>query len=123
MTLEELLVTINESTNVNVYNLEKQKIAHYDGKNSIPQKYNNTEVNSVDVKDNSLEVIVYVESEPEMEAIVYKHGKNDYSVWQLDLPKEAIMEIENILNQYSHRGCSIRGSVDDLVKECKNTEL
>jgi hypothetical protein len=58
-------------------------------------------------------------NEPIMESIIYKHGDNNYSIWQLDIPDEAIMEIENILDKYRHRGCSTRGTVEDLVREWK----
>lgn len=52
-----------------------------------------------------------------MEAIIYKHGDDDFELWQLDLPTEAMELIETILDQYRDTGCSVRGTANDIKEE------
>lgn len=55
MTLEELLWKVNESTIVCIYDSESNDLlAIYDGKNSIPEKYNICEVQDIFVDGNRL---------------------------------------------------------------------
>ena len=55
MILEELLWKINESTIVCIYNSESNDLlAIYDGKDSIPEKYNICEVTDIFVDGNRL---------------------------------------------------------------------
>lgn len=54
-----------------------------------------------------------------MEAIIYKHGTDDFELWQLDLPKEAMDLIETILDQYRDTGCSVRGTGLQIGYELK----
>lgn len=56
-------------------------------------------------------------NEPRLEAIVYKSGNNDFELWQLDIPDEAINEIEAILDRYRHRGCSVRGTMKEIMED------
>lgn len=77
------------------------------------------------ILDKDLENLLELENEVDlneteditMEAIVYKHGEDDYGIWQLDLPQEAIDKIENILSEYAHRGCSVRGTMKEILEE------
>ena len=59
---------------------------------------------------------------PEMLAILYKHGKDDYGIWWLDLPEEAQNRIEAILDEYRHRGCSLRGNMKEIKIELEGEE-
>lgn len=54
-----------------------------------------------------------------MEAIIYKHGDDDFELWQPDLPTEALMEIETILDHYRDMGCSVRGNSRQIGYELK----
>lgn len=54
---------------------------------------------------------------PELVAMIYKHGKDDYGIWWLDLPQEVHEKIETILDEYRHRGCSTRGNAKEIAKE------
>lgn len=55
MSLEELLWNVNESTIVCIYDAESNDLlATYDGKDSIPEKYNICEVQDIFVDDNQL---------------------------------------------------------------------
>lgn len=53
----------------------------------------------------------------ELIATLYKHGHDDYEIWFLDLPKEAIAEIEAIFDRYRDTGSSVRGTKDDIRRE------
>ena len=53
----------------------------------------------------------------ELIAVLYKHGYDDYELWDLDLPKEAIREIEGIFDRYRHTGCSTRGTLSQIKEE------
>ena len=68
---------------------------------------------------DTIEIVFVEDEEPIMESIIYKHGDDDYAIWQLDLPESAIREIESILDKYRHRGCSTRGRAKDLIAEYK----
>ena len=52
-----------------------------------------------------------------LEAIIYKHGNDDFSIWYPDLPEEAQKEIEAILDVYTDRGYSVRGTAQDIASE------
>lgn len=54
---------------------------------------------------------------PELTAVIYRHGTDDYEIWTLDLPESAVTEIENILNRYIDTGCSVRGTAKEIGKE------
>lgn len=54
MSLEELLWVINDSTIVELYNGNQDKIAEYDGKDSIPEEYNEWPVIDIFVEGNKL---------------------------------------------------------------------
>ena len=55
MYLEELLWNVNENTVVQVYSAETNDlIAEYDGKESIPEKYNPCVVTDIFVDENRL---------------------------------------------------------------------
>ena len=47
MNLEELLEVINDSAFIKVYDAEQNYIAAYDGKDSIPESFNDFEVNDI----------------------------------------------------------------------------
>lgn len=53
----------------------------------------------------------------ELVAVLYKHGKDDYGIWQLDVPENVLTKIEKLLEPYSHRGCSVRGTLNDILKD------
>lgn len=52
-------------------------------------------------------------------AIIYKHGYDDFEIWQPDLPTEAMREIETILDKYRDTGWSVRGNGRQLGYELK----
>lgn len=54
-----------------------------------------------------------------MEAIIYKHGPNDFEIWFPDLPDEAKEEIEKILYKYNDTGYSARGTAEEIAEELK----
>lgn len=54
-----------------------------------------------------------------MEAIIYKHGDDDFELWQPNLPTEALREIEMILDRYRNTGCSVRGNSRQIGYELK----
>lgn len=54
-----------------------------------------------------------------MEAIIYKHGDDDFELWQLDLPTKAMELIETILDHYRDTGCSVRGNSRQIGYELK----
>ena len=54
-----------------------------------------------------------------MEAIIYKHGDDDFELWQLDLPSEAVALIETVLDQYRDTGCSVRGTSRQIGDELR----
>lgn len=58
-----------------------------------------------------------INEEVKLEAIIYKHGYDDVAIWWLDLPQEALEQIEAILDEYRHRGCSLRGTTRDIADE------
>ena len=58
----------------------------------------------------------------EMLAILYKHKEGDYEIWWNDLPAEAIEQIGRILDEYRHRGCSLCGSLEDVIQDIKGLE-
>ena len=61
-TLEELLWLVNDSTVVEICSAETfDVIATYDGKDSIPEKYNDCEIADVFVSDNKLCIEIKME--------------------------------------------------------------
>lgn len=50
-------------------------------------------------------------------AVVFKHGKDDYGLWQLDIPRSEKKKIMDILNKYDTTGCSIRGTATEIAEE------
>lgn len=54
-----------------------------------------------------------------MTAIIYKHGHDDFEIWQPDIPAEAMERIEAILDEYRDTGCSVRGNGYQLGYELK----
>ena len=55
MILEELLLSVNDSTVVDIYSAESgEVISTYDGKDSIPERYNECDVMDIFVDGNSL---------------------------------------------------------------------
>jgi len=58
----------------------------------------------------------------DMLAILYKRGDGNYEIWWNDLPKEAQERIACILDEYGHRGCTLCGSLEDVVQDIKGLE-
>ena len=58
MKLIEILETCLDSINVNVYDLEDNLLAVYDGRNSSPQNLNNKPVKQIDVEKSILKIWV-----------------------------------------------------------------
>lgn len=58
----------------------------------------------------------------QMIAMLYKHDINDYEIWWHDLPTEALEKIEAILDDYRHRGCSLRSNLQDIIKDIEDLE-
>lgn len=56
MKLIEILETCLDSININVYDLEDNLLAVYDGRNSIPQNLNNKSVKQIDVEKSILQI-------------------------------------------------------------------
>ena len=54
MTLEELLWYINDSTIVAICSINGIRLATYDGKDSIPEEYNDLSVTDILVNENAL---------------------------------------------------------------------
>ena len=55
MTLDELLWRVNDNTVVKLFGIGSgMEIATYDGKDSIPEKYNNYDVTDIFVERNTL---------------------------------------------------------------------
>ena len=54
-----------------------------------------------------------------LESVIYrnKEDNSDLVLWNLDIPQEALEEIEGILARYSDTGCSIRGTAEDIRAE------
>ena len=56
-----------------------------------------------------------------IEAIIYREGTDDVTIWYPDLPKEAEDEISAILDRYRDRGCSVRGTMKEIQMEFLNS--
>lgn len=54
MTLEELLWITNDSTVIELYDSNQEKLGEYDGKNSIDENYNDYLVADIFVEGNKL---------------------------------------------------------------------
>ena len=52
-----------------------------------------------------------------LDSIIFKHGKDDLELWMLDIPLETEDKLMEILNEYIHRGCSVRGTKRDIANE------
>lgn len=61
MKLEEMYPLIPDTTNVRIKNQEDSVLAIYNGKDSIPKKYNEREVVELRVDNNWLEIAVIEE--------------------------------------------------------------
>lgn len=48
---------------------------------------------------------------------IFQHGKDDYTLWSVDLPEHEREIIENILVKYDTRGFSVRGNSELQLKE------
>lgn len=53
---------------------------------------------------------------------IYCHGYKDFSAWEVDLPKEAINEINSILKKYSSYGSSERNVYNCRFCDVLHTE-
>ena len=49
----------------------------------------------------------------EMTGIVYTDEDGRTWMWQLDLPASAVQQIETILSEYEHRGCSFECTITE----------
>ena len=59
MLLIDLICEVSASSNVNVYSAFTQKLlSYYDGKNSIDNKYNNSEIGLISSGKNSIDVYI-----------------------------------------------------------------
>ena len=56
MKLIEILENCLDSININVYDLEDNLLAVYDGRNSIPQNLNNKPEKQIDVEKSILQI-------------------------------------------------------------------
>lgn len=54
MTLDELLWHINDSTVITIFTINGIRLATYDGKDSIPEEYNDMDVTDIFVEGNAL---------------------------------------------------------------------
>lgn len=52
-----------------------------------------------------------------MVAIVFQHGEDDFELYQLDHPENVVEQMESILADWLHRGCSVRGTAKEIAKE------
>ena len=55
---------------------------------------------------------------PKIKGIVFKHeGKNDYSIWMPDLPKNEEKRIlQALVAVFADNGTSIRGTKEDILQ-------
>jgi len=53
----------------------------------------------------------------EMVGILYKYNNGDLGLWQLDHPEEVIDKIQDCLDLYINRGCSVRGTAKEIADE------
>ena len=58
MKLIQILETCLDSININVYDLEDNLLAVYDGRDSIPESFNNKPVKQIDVEKSILKIWV-----------------------------------------------------------------
>ena len=49
----------------------------------------------------------------EMTGIIYTDEDGNTWMWQLDLPASAVQQIEAILGEYEHRGCSFECTITE----------
>ena len=79
MLLYELLEVINDSAFVKIYDAEQNYIASYDGKESIPESFNDFEVNDIfnDEYHFSNKVVNAIGIEIEMYKLDYRGDEND----------------------------------------------
>lgn len=58
--LINFLETISENYNVRIVGTDERLLSEYDGRNSIDEKYNNSEVLRIDiVNENTFEIMIY----------------------------------------------------------------
>ena len=48
---------------------------------------------------------------------VYKHGENDYELWQHGIPERDLLEVEKILAKYALTGYGVRGTARNIGEE------
>lgn len=79
----------------------------YDDFCRLPRKtlYTIIEGNTVDLNDC------------EMVGILYKYNNGDLGLWQLDHPDELLNKIQTLLDEYLNRGCSVRGTAQEIADE------
>lgn len=54
---------------------------------------------------------------PKIKGIVFKHNKNDYSIWMPDLSKAEEKKIlQALVAAYGNNGTSIRGAKEDILR-------
>lgn len=58
MKLIQILENCSDSININVYDLEDNLLAVYDGRDSIPESLNNKPVKQIDVEKSILQIWV-----------------------------------------------------------------
>lgn len=52
--------------------------------------------------------------------IIIEHGHDDYGIWEgFCLSKEDEKTIWNILEKYNAQGCSVRGTRNEVLEDCK----
>ena len=79
MYLDELLEIINESAFIKIYDAEQNYIAAYDGKESIPESFNNFEINDIfnDEYHFTNKIVNAIGIEIEMYKLDYRGEIND----------------------------------------------
>ena len=59
MKLDSILATINENTNVKIFDyFSGDLLSHYDGKNSIDSTLNNSDIADISAHNSVIEIIV-----------------------------------------------------------------
>ena len=62
-------------------------------------------------------------TDAEISSIIFKHGENDYSLWNsFVLAKEDEEEIHRILAKYETQGKSFRGTFYDIIDELEDAD-
>lgn len=54
---------------------------------------------------------------PKIKGILFKHNKNDYSIWMPDLAKNEEKKIlQALVAAYGNNGTSVRGTKEDILR-------